>query len=242
MYLSSTSMETLAGQVLTQEQLARPTMDWYADCERQSGDSTDEEPQANARRPQQRQERGSLHEPPQRRSQTRSRTPSPDTSMQAGPGPRVRSAITRPPPAENASHVSTPALALGVRPMCLFCDGDHALCKCHVFVYELRGGERRDFIYNYVVTKGGCVNCFRTSHTAWQCTVAGCNLCDGAPHNSLLCERRHGVDAVVNMPPAIRAAPQMVGRLYLRELNLWMQRRSEYRAARGSQRSHNQRR
>lgn len=69
---------------------------------------------------------------------------------------------------------------------CLYCRGDHGLCKCHVFRYELTGQQRRRFADRYIAGRGGCVNCFRTTHQADQCRYTDCKRCKRA-HNSLLC-------------------------------------------------------
>lgn len=102
---------------------------------------------------------------------------------------------------EQQSHDSTPRLASGTqmpsvarrplsdqrnRPDCLYCLGDHGLCQCHAFRYCLTGAQRRRFVVSYIEGRGGCLNCFRTTHMANECTFGGCKSCNGKKHNSLL--------------------------------------------------------
>lgn len=73
------------------------------------------------------------------------------------------------------------------RPLCLFCQADHPLCRCTRF-RALDGQARWEFVEVEVEQRGGCAQCFRMSHATTKCWSLGCPYC-GGPHNSLLCNR-----------------------------------------------------
>lgn len=77
----------------------------------------------------------------------------------------------------------------GRRPNCIKCGQDHPLCRCDEFRYGLTARERVNFADERIAQRGGCVNCFRMSHTAAVCHEVGCRDCNEA-HNSLLCKKR----------------------------------------------------
>lgn len=110
------------------------------------------------------------------------------------------------PVVRSSGTASQRARAPPLRLKCINCNGEHGLCRCEDFKYRMTAGQRRSFALERIAGRGGCINCFKTTHLAEQCTDGECRKCRGQRHNSLLCKRRYHDAHMIPRPTTTRNA------------------------------------